>query len=309
MVQQQEGQVDLVTGLRPLDTLHVARSPYAKVIKERNSTRVVHGMINMAKANSPWRDVRLRRALNHAINRAHFMTYAVKGNGVLVPSFLPPIGLGFDPNLKPYAYDVNKSRQLLQEAGYGDGLDLHLIARSNLKTQATVISNMLQQVGFRVNLQILGRSAYIRRTSTYFRTGPSGKQPAFDAKGEPTTWDVALITHSGATSPASPTFSYQNKILDGPFDWVLEQEELWQLNARFKATRDRMQQLALARAMEHHIHEQAYFLFLYAPFEVYAVNRAVAFEPPLDGVLSLRNLAIHNDHWSLRKQNKAVKTR
>lgn len=84
-----EGGVDLVTDIRPLETLRVAQSPFGTVRKECEYIRAMHGMFNTRKAESPWRDVRLRQAVNYAINRADFMRYAVKGNGVLVPALLP----------------------------------------------------------------------------------------------------------------------------------------------------------------------------------------------------------------------------
>ena len=40
---------------------------------------------------------------------------------------------------------------------------------------------------------------------------------------------------------------------------------------------DREHQQALIRQMERHTREQAYFLFLYSPIGLYAVNKAVEF--------------------------------
>src|SRR5919108_1161925 len=69
LVKTGEGRVDLVTELRPLDTLRVAESPFAKVVKNRGSLVPVVGQFNMRKAGSPWADPRLRQAVNFAINR------------------------------------------------------------------------------------------------------------------------------------------------------------------------------------------------------------------------------------------------
>src|SRR5690348_4762042 len=66
LVKTSEGRVDLVTGLSPLETLRVAQSPFAKVVKARGALLSVLGMFNMRKAGSPWTDVRLRQAANMA---------------------------------------------------------------------------------------------------------------------------------------------------------------------------------------------------------------------------------------------------
>ena len=86
LVKTSEGRVDLVTELRPLDTLRVAESPWAKVVKNRGSLVTVFGFFNVRKAASPWRDVRLRQAANLAINRDDLIRYAAKGNGVIIPA-------------------------------------------------------------------------------------------------------------------------------------------------------------------------------------------------------------------------------
>ena len=49
-----EGRIDLVTELSPLDTLRVAESPAATVIKNRAALVTVFGLFNMRKAGSPW---------------------------------------------------------------------------------------------------------------------------------------------------------------------------------------------------------------------------------------------------------------
>src|SRR5687768_17013941 len=75
LVKTIEGRVDLVTELSPIETLRVAQSAFAKVVKTRGTLVSVFGMFNMRKADSPWRDARLRQAANLAINREHLIRY------------------------------------------------------------------------------------------------------------------------------------------------------------------------------------------------------------------------------------------
>jgi peptide/nickel transport system substrate-binding protein len=128
LVKAAEGQVDLVTGLSPLETLRVAQSPFATVVKDRGALVTVFGMFNMRKTASPWADIRLRQAVNYAINRADLIRYAAKGNGVVIPALVPFQGFGYDADLAPYPFDPSKVRALLREAGHADGLAITLIA-------------------------------------------------------------------------------------------------------------------------------------------------------------------------------------
>ena len=81
LVKTSEGRVDVVTELSPLETLQVAQSAFAKVVKTRGASVSIFGLFNMRKADSPWRDVRLRQAANLAINREDLIRYATKGRG------------------------------------------------------------------------------------------------------------------------------------------------------------------------------------------------------------------------------------
>ena len=54
------------------------------------------------------------------------------------------------------------------------------------------------------------------------------------------------------------------------------------------------------RQMERHTHDQAYFLFLYNPIGLYAVNKAVEFVPYVTR-LSLAEITVTDQHWSVRQ--------
>jgi ABC-type transport system substrate-binding protein len=69
---------------------------------------------------------------------------------------------------------------------------------------------------------------------------------------------------------------------------------------------DREQQQALIRQMERHSRDQAYFLFLYNPIGLYAVNKAVQFVPYVSPLLNLTETSVTEGHWSIPKQKAAV---
>ena len=294
LVKNGEGQVDLVTELRPLDTLRVAQSPFAKVVKNRGSLKTVFGMFNMRKTGSPWRDARLRQAMNFAINREDLIRYAAKGNGVIIPALVPPHGLGYDPDLSPYPFNPDKVSQLLRDAGYPDGLAITLIAHEDLAVQATVVSKMLEQVGLTVDLQILDLLTYSQKVYSNFLDQPPERQ----------TWDIALFSWNDWGH--FPVFSfYAQFVLDsgGLADWVNEEPELRQLYDQVMRTVDREQQREVIRQMERHTSEQAYFLFLYSPLQLFAANNAVEFVPSMNTYLFFVESSVTDQHWSVREES------
>jgi peptide/nickel transport system substrate-binding protein len=70
----------------------------------------------------PFDDVRVRQALQYAIDRESMCDSLL--NGVCIPAqqFLFEGHTWNDPTFEGYSYDPDKSRELLEEAGYGDGL-------------------------------------------------------------------------------------------------------------------------------------------------------------------------------------------
>jgi peptide/nickel transport system substrate-binding protein len=290
LVKTSEGRVDLVSELSPLETLRVAQSAFAKVVKSRDSLGFVFGRFNMLKTGSPWRDVRLRQAVNMAINREDLIRYATKGNGVIIPALLAVNSFGYDPALTPYAFDPGKARALLRDAGYPDGLAVTLIAPPPLEVQATVVGKMLEQAGFTVERQMLDPVIYNQQT----------RLPELDQPAEQQAWDIALTSWRDAVNfPAIQP--YHVFALGGPNDWVLEEPELQRLYAQVLHTVDREHQQALIRQMERHTHEQAYFLFLYNPIKLYAVNKAVEFVPYINITLNLAETSVTDQHWSVRR--------
>jgi peptide/nickel transport system substrate-binding protein len=290
LVKTGEGRVDLVSELSPLETLRVAQSPFAKVVKNRDNLGFFFGQFNMLKTGSPWRDVRLRQAANLAINREDLIRYATKGNGVIVPALLAVNSFGYDPDLAPYAFEPVKARALLREAGYPDGLAVTLIAPSALEVQAIVIGKMLEQVGFTVERQMLDPDAYNKKT----------RLPELDQPAEQQAWDIALtLWNDPVNFPAIQP--YHVFALGGWSDWVLEEPELPRLYAQVLRTVDREQQQALIHEMEQHTHDQAYFLFLYNPIKLYAVNKAVEFVPYRNTTLNLSETSVTEQHWSVRQ--------
>lgn len=297
LVKTTEGRVDLVTELRPLETLRVAQSAFAQVVKSRGALESVFGRFNMRKAGSPWLDVRLRQAVNYAMNREHLIRYAAKGNGMLIPALIPRHSFGFDPTLPPYPFDPGKARALLRQAGYPEGRAVVLIAPKTLEVQATVVSKMLEHVGFAVEMQILNVLTYNQKTVLSNLDQPPERQ----------SWDIALTAQFDPNN--FPVFPFYRRFaLDDSGDWVIEQPELRQLYEEVLRTVDQERQQALIRLMERHTHDQAYFLFLYNPIKLYAVNKAVQFVPYVNGVLNLAETSVTEQHWSLRQLSVQVQT-
>lgn len=76
----------------------------------------------------PLADVRVRQALNHAVNKDAIVQNIFGGGGAPATQSAPSVVNGFNKNLKPYEYDPAKAKRLLAEAGYPNGFEMDIRA-------------------------------------------------------------------------------------------------------------------------------------------------------------------------------------
>ena len=117
--------------------------------------------LNMNIEVEPLDDVKVRQAINYAINRDNVITGALEGNGTPANSPISPTCDGYSDQVEGYTYDPDRAKELLQEAGY-DSLDLHLKIKEDSKLQkvAQVVQSDLKEVGINVEIDILEAGAY-----------------------------------------------------------------------------------------------------------------------------------------------------
>jgi peptide/nickel transport system substrate-binding protein len=110
---------------------------------------------------SPWADQRVRLAANHAINRQAINEAETLGYSVLTGSIIPR-KFDFALPLEPYAYDPQKAKQLLKEAGYPNGFDAGECSVDAVYAGVVEAAiNDLSAVGIRGKVRPLERAAWL----------------------------------------------------------------------------------------------------------------------------------------------------
>ncbi|MGI6040367.1 MAG: ABC transporter substrate-binding protein [Eubacteriales bacterium] len=123
------------------------------------------GYLAYATDKEPFTDVRVRRAINHALNREEIIQFVLRGIGEEAYGYLPPALT--DEYLEEseelaYKYDPEKAKQLLAEAGYPDGLELTLSADNSSKSSklAEIIQVQLKEVNIDAKIQLYDSAGY-----------------------------------------------------------------------------------------------------------------------------------------------------
>ena len=145
------------------------RLMYLHLDTAREKTPFATDKAGKALDRNPLRDLRVRRAMSKAINRAALVERVMEDAAVSTGQLMPEGFFGFTPALKPEAYDPEGARKLLTEAGYPDGFGLTLHAPNNRYVNdeqiAQAIAQMLARVGIQTRVDAMPASVYFSRGS------------------------------------------------------------------------------------------------------------------------------------------------
>ena len=115
------------------------------------------GMLALNHRRKPLDDVRVRRAISHAIDREAFIRDVLEGRGKAIGSHFTPTDAGYVHLAGTYPYDPERARALLKEAGVKTPLQLTLSLPPTpyARMGGTVVAADLAKVGIDVRLDLL----------------------------------------------------------------------------------------------------------------------------------------------------------
>jgi peptide/nickel transport system substrate-binding protein len=132
---------------------------FVESVFSRNLPNILH----MNVTTKPWDDVRVRRAVAHAIDRQQLIDLARGGYGEPLYSPIPMGYFGHSEDVPRYEKDINKAKQLLAEAGYPNGVDVVMTNYDTMVQSGEVIMEQIKQAGFRVTEEKLDQPTFIGR--------------------------------------------------------------------------------------------------------------------------------------------------
>lgn len=204
---------------------------------------------------APLRDLRVRQALNYAVDRETIARTLLRGLGRPAGQPAPSVSFGHDPTLEPYPYDPEHARQMLAEAGYADGFPLTIEILTNAFPADGLIyqamAHYLRQVGIDVTLRVITFPQYLRNLQ---RNGFAG-----DAFGS--MWNSA--PYNDATRPMESVSCRRPK----PF--FCDRELAEQLGRAMRILPED-KRLAAMREVGRAYHQAAPALFLVEQFDLYS---------------------------------------
>jgi peptide/nickel transport system substrate-binding protein len=155
------GSVDLVVNDLAPDLVHsLQRQNHLQVVSAPGTD---YAYVGLNLRDPILADVRVRRALAHAINRGDIVRHLQRDLAEEASGIIPPVSWAYARDLPSFAYDPARAKALLDEAGFpdpdGDGprprirLTLKTSTTEAYRLQAAVLQQQLKEVGVELDLR------------------------------------------------------------------------------------------------------------------------------------------------------------
>lgn len=174
------GELDLVLD-PPLQDINRLRSDRAIRVVEGPENRVIFLVMDQerdelkysnVKGRNPFKDLRVRQALYHAIDVQAIQRLIMRGMSLPTGSMVPTAAMS-PPQLEQrlLQHDPAKAQRLLAEAGYPQGFELGLDCPNNRYVNderiCTALAGMLAKIGIKVRLNAMPRAQFFQKVDQF----------------------------------------------------------------------------------------------------------------------------------------------
>lgn len=186
----QAGSCDLIDFPNATDIAKMKTDPKVNLLSQEG-LNIAYVAFNTEKA--PFDNVKVRQALNYAVDKKAIIDIVYQGAGVAAKNPLPPTIWGYNNEIKDDEYNPEKAKQLLAEAGYPNGFETELwvqpvvrASNPNPRRMSEIIQSDWEKIGVKAKLVSYEWGDYIKRTKageltagTYGWSGDNGDPDNF----------------------------------------------------------------------------------------------------------------------------------
>jgi peptide/nickel transport system substrate-binding protein len=217
-------------------------------------------MVQINTTKKPFDDVRVRQALNYAVDKAPIVQGVLRGHGTVANSPLPLMA-HHNTDVKPYPFDPAKAKALLTAAGYPNGFKTSMLVAGGDATArqvASVLQSSLKKVGVDVELQSI-------ESSSQFSTTKAGNFELSLGRASSDTIDPDQLIGFLVVNPERAN-AYHTQWKD---------ERINDLYALERKTPEGEERGKMFKEIEARAHEGAPFIFLYRQTSTFAHRKNV----------------------------------
>ena len=153
---EHDASIDAITG----DSVYIMNLQ----LDQREDTPMVRANDGSDLAENPFRDLKVRQAIDYAIDRETMVDIVLEGLGKPANQMMPPDFFGSSEEIPMPEYDPAKAKELLADAGYPDGFEVDLYCTADrLPGDGAIcqgLGQMLTQVGIKTNVNAISKTVY-----------------------------------------------------------------------------------------------------------------------------------------------------
>ncbi|MBI3127866.1 MAG: hypothetical protein HYZ11_09700 [Candidatus Tectomicrobia bacterium] len=266
----QAGEIDIAHKVLPHFIPQIKADPRLDVVN-KSSVRIAY-IGFFTPEGSPFKDVRVRKAANYALNGEAMYKTFLRGYAEPVHQIYHPwTQFGYNESKRWYGYDVAKAKQLMKEAGHEKGFKADLISPDGNspfdRESCEAAAGMLKQAGIDTRCIPQPFALYRRTFNTYLEG--KNKTPAMhflsfgNSSGDNSIILRGTTACKGAWSPAC----YPE--IDAMIDKASALEDLKEQHLAFEKVSDKMLELATHKP-------------LYRLHDIFGINKRIEFTPRHD---------------------------
>ncbi len=163
------GSIHIMDAPNPAEVASLEANPKIKLVKQEGLNV---GYLAFNQEKKIFKDKRVRQAISYAINTKAIVKSIYEGLGKVATNPIPPTMWSYNKALKGYAYNPEKAKKLLAEAGYPNGFETNIwampVARPynpNGRKVAEAMQADLAKVGIKVKIVSYDWSTYLQKSS------------------------------------------------------------------------------------------------------------------------------------------------
>jgi len=227
--------------------------------------------------HGPTSDKRVRHAIASAIDTEELIKGVLDGKAVRIAVPLTSMHFGFDPGLKPITKDVAKTRKLLGEAGYPNGIDLVVNGPQGRyvrdKEVLEALGGQLSKAGIRTTVRTFEFVNYLNNMAYVHKAGP--------------VWLIGWGTAAMDAEPVYVPLFRSGKLLSNygnpEFDRMIDEAQ---------AIMDEPKRLQQYQRINRLMVDDMPFVPLYQQVDLYGVNKRLDWRARSDEVIRAYDMAV-----------------
>lgn len=268
----ESGELDILDLDYAADSVNRFTETYPDQIVQGPRVGITYFTMNFNK--EPFSDVKVRKAVQMAIDRQAILDALYGGRGQIEQGIFPHGLIGFNADQEEIKYDPEGAKALLAEAGYADGFDMEIAADSSASDTITmaleIVSSQLAEVGINAEIKNYDQS-------TWLETRKSGELGSFMS-----TWTA---DYNDPDNFIYTFFGNEEKTKIRSINYP--DTEVMERVAKARTIVDEDERLTEYKALEEKlIHEDAAWVPMFSRLHLFAVGKRVQGFAPLWSGLS-----------------------